>query len=377
MHQLIVLLLSLSISFESLAVLTKLFVMKAKHNYCPILLVSNVDAIEPTRQGLDVTNPLVNEHQIAKLKQVWTAEIAKATKRTPLITSGARPMLLLYRNQLKFLDEAMIPHGFSRLLAEVPFNQRHVAFIDCADNEIFSRADLSFKQLLESPVTLQDVYDAYDSMRERLYRSYFDANWLAAYWSSPSKPEMEGGFRETAQRYLFSCFLKADASIAEFKEKTRGEDPRERTIFSLAKFPTKDEHYDAFKLAFLYLNTLDMYFRVTSLSSAISASADSSRVHRIVIIADPSHINLLTTVFEETNHELILTYPTEGTQLADSDLEMLVFVSSIFQSLVVDKLRPSPDYTVRYTSDEIAEYIRRSRLMRVGNEEQCCPCVLI
>ena len=151
-------------------------------------------------------------------------------------------MLLLYRNQLKFLDEAMIPHGFSRLLADVPFDQRHVAFIDCADNEIFSRADLSFKQLLDSPVTLQDVYNAYDSMRERLYKSYFDANWLAAYWSSPSKPKMEGEFRETAQRYLFSCFQKADAAIAEFKEKTTRRDPR-GTIFSLAKFPTKEEHY--------------------------------------------------------------------------------------------------------------------------------------
>ena len=50
MHRLIVLLLSVSISFESLAVLTQLFVMKAKHNYCPILLVSNVDALEPTGQ---------------------------------------------------------------------------------------------------------------------------------------------------------------------------------------------------------------------------------------------------------------------------------------------------------------------------------------
>ena len=117
-------------------------------------------------------------------------------------------------------------------------------------------------------------------------------------------------------------------------------------LFSVSlNFQQRKSTTNAFKLAFLHLNTLDMYFRVASLSSAISASADSTRVHRIVIIADPSHINFLKTVFEETNHELIVTYGTEDTQLADSDLEMLVFVSSIFQSLVVDKLRP-PDHTV-------------------------------
>ena len=282
-------------------------------------------------------------------------------------------MLLLYRNQLKSLDESMIPHGFSRLLADVSFDQRHVAFIDCADNETFSCADLSFKQLLNSSVTLQDVYNAYDSIKEQLYNSYSDSNWLAGYWSLPTQPTMEGEFRETAQRYLFSCFQKADAAMAEFKNLTNEEDPRV-TIFSLAKLPTREERYQSFKLAFLHLNILDMYFRAASLSSSTSASADSTRVHRIVMIADPSSINLLKTIFEATNHELIVTYGTEDTQLPDGDLEMLVFVSTIFQTLVVEKRRP-PNHTVQYDSRDVARYVRRS--LHIRNEEHCCtPCVL-
>ncbi len=374
MNKLTIVLLSLSISFEARAVLTQLFVLKAPHHFCPILLVSNVDRIAPTSQGLNVISPSVNEHQIGKLKQVWIGDLGQqtTTDRTPLISDEPRSMLLLYRNRFKFFNNAVIPQAFSRLLAEVPFDRRHVAFIDCEDNETIPRADLSFLQLIDSDVTLQDVYSALDSMRERIYEKYHSSDWLATYWPSPSEVDQ-------AQRYLFSCFQRADVAIAKFKEKTAEADPG-ATIFSLAKFPLKDEQYPAFKLAFQSLNALDMYFRAVHLSSVVSASDGSAKVHRIVIIADPSHINFLKIFFEETMHQLLGTYGVEDTRLSDTDLELLVLVSSIYQSYALNKLRPSSRDTVVFDSDGLAHYVRRSAVLRqdhATNNEQCCtPCVL-
>ena len=99
MKRLTVLLLTVSISFESLAVLTQLFLMKASHDHCPIILVSNDDTIENTGDAIQQKRMRNTKlQQIQKLEQIWSLELASTTETTHLITDDVRPMLLLYRS---------------------------------------------------------------------------------------------------------------------------------------------------------------------------------------------------------------------------------------------------------------------------------------
>jgi hypothetical protein len=354
----IILLLSLSFTLQTKGVLTQLFILKARNDFCPILLVANVDVIQRAESGLELVARWENRRQMEGLKQVWSSDLERNTDRTPLlIESESRPMLLLYRDPLKLLAASGVHNSFGQLLSQVPFNPRHVTSIDCDDNQIISAAALSFSKLLESSVTIENIREEYVSFKTRIVQQFGDSNWLAAY-CSPNAEWCD------AVHSCFDTYINyANHTMSTFNDNTTHCPPGTR-ICDLEETLRKELYRD-FKHAFMHLSVLDMYFRMATLSKQGDKNS-----HRIVIIADPLLIGALKTLLERTNHELLQSHFTPGLCLEDKTLELLIYVRLMLKQRLADQ-EAHPD-SLRPTSSGV--WVRRDP---PDPGHSYCPCTLM